>query len=273
MSPLSPRLRAVLIGFGALAVGAGLLTFAGATETDDWFSWTIQPPLTAATLGAYYWAALALIIGVVAAGTWAAARVAAIGIASISTLLLLATLLHLDKFDFESVFGWFWLAAYVVAPPLFAWALLDQRRIGTRADSAGPRLPTLVRAALGIEGLALVAASLLLWISPDTAADLWPWALTPLTSRAIGAFLLGIALVALVTVADDDLATGRVASDAYVVLGFLVCAAAAIHSPDFGDDDASTAAYVGFWIAVFLTGLAGSLLGRRRAPASRAPIG
>ena len=263
MSPLSPRLRAVMIGFGVLAVGAGLLTFAGATETEEWFSWTIQPPLTAATLGAYYWAALALIIGVVIAGTWAAARVAAIGIVSISILLLAATVAHLDKFDFDSVFGWFWLAAYVVAPPLFVWALLDQRRIGTGTQAAGPRLPAVVRTALAIEGAVLVAASVLLWVSPDTAADVWPWALTPLTSRAIGSFLLGIGLVALVTVADDDRPSSRVASDAYVVLGFLVLAAAAIHSPDFGDDEASSSLYIGFWIAVFLTGLYGSLAARR----------
>ena len=38
--------------------GAFVLLFVLSEQTDDWFSWTIQPPLTAAFLGASYLAAL-----------------------------------------------------------------------------------------------------------------------------------------------------------------------------------------------------------------------
>jgi hypothetical protein len=43
-----------------LAAVAGFQLFVGATETDRFFSWTIDPPLTAAFLGAAYWAAMVL---------------------------------------------------------------------------------------------------------------------------------------------------------------------------------------------------------------------
>ena len=50
-----------------LAAIAGGLLFIGADDTDRFFSWTIDPPLTAAFLGAAYWAALVLL-------AWAAGR-------------------------------------------------------------------------------------------------------------------------------------------------------------------------------------------------------
>ena len=59
--PLTPELRALLAGFAGLALIAGFLLFPLAEETDRFFSWTIQPPLTAAFLGAAYWAAFVLI--------------------------------------------------------------------------------------------------------------------------------------------------------------------------------------------------------------------
>ena len=57
MRPVTPRLRVILELFAGLAFIAGGLLFLGATRTDAWWSWTISPPLTAATLGAFYWAA------------------------------------------------------------------------------------------------------------------------------------------------------------------------------------------------------------------------
>jgi hypothetical protein len=54
MRPTTPRLRLVFQVFAALALIAGGLLFVGASRTDEWFSWTIEPPLTAATLGAFY---------------------------------------------------------------------------------------------------------------------------------------------------------------------------------------------------------------------------
>ena len=62
MQPLTPRLRLILDVFAGLALIAGALLFLGATRTDAWWSWTIVPPLTAATLGAFYWAAFVLIL-------------------------------------------------------------------------------------------------------------------------------------------------------------------------------------------------------------------
>ena len=69
----------------------------------------IVPPLTAATLGAFYWAAFVLILSAARSRTWARARPAVYPVAVIALLLLVITLIHLDRFDLNSLFGVFWL--------------------------------------------------------------------------------------------------------------------------------------------------------------------
>src|SRR5687767_8497991 len=106
---LTPAMRAVFGAFALLALAAGLLLVVGAGNTDETFSWTIRPPLTAATLGAIYWSALVLMGPLAHGGPWRLARPAVFPVATIAILLLAATLLELETLDLDSLFGWFWL--------------------------------------------------------------------------------------------------------------------------------------------------------------------
>jgi len=66
--------------FGAsavLAAIAGAELFLGASDTDRFFSWTIDPPLTAAFMGAAYWAAMVLLAWAARQRSWARARTCA----------------------------------------------------------------------------------------------------------------------------------------------------------------------------------------------------
>jgi peptidoglycan/LPS O-acetylase OafA/YrhL len=256
---LSPLLRWTLVAFAGLALTAGgLLTF-GASETDDWFSWTIEPPLTAAALGAFYWGAFVLLAAAASARGWDGARPIVLPVFAIAISLLVITLIHLDKFDMESLFGVFWLCAYIAAPPLLvAGIALERRRPQPRPKPSSGRLPPplglALRAALAGEGAALLAVSALMLLAPDTAADFWPWALTPLTSRALGAFALGVALVALLVAREHHLELFRPTAIALIVLAALQLLAVAIHGEDLGGDDVATVAYVAFLAVLLATG-------------------
>ena len=241
----------VLEVFAGLALTAGALLFFGATRTDAWWSWTIQPPLTAATLGAFYWAAFVLILSAARSRTWARARPAVYPVAVIAVLLLVITLIHIDRFDLDSLFGVFWVVAYSVVPVLLAWALYEQGGAGWEESRGAARLPGLLRRVL------IVEAAVLLLIAPGAADDVWPWALSPLTSRAIGSFLLGIGLAALIAARDDDPISFRGAAGAYTVLGVLQLLALNLHIPDLGDRPAATTLYAVFWVVVVLTGVYG----------------
>jgi hypothetical protein len=111
--------------------------------------------------------------------------------------------------------------------------------------------------ALVVEGLAMLAAGALLLIAPGAADDVWPWALSPLTSRAIGSFMVGIGLAALIAARDDDPVNFRGAALAYIALGLLELIALLVHRPDLDDNGLATAVYVAFWSVVTLTGAYG----------------
>jgi hypothetical protein len=254
MRPVTPRLKLILEVFAGLALIAGALLFFGATRTDAWWSWTIAPPLTAATLGAFYWAAFVLILSAARSKSWVQARPAVYPVTVIALLLLVITLVHLDRFDLDSVFGVFWVVIYALVPALLAWALADQ--LAARGDDRRgmQRLPGLLRQAVLLEGVAMLAAGALLLIAPGAADDIWPWTLSPLTSRAIGSFLFGVGLAALIAARDDDPLSFRGAALGYTALGLLELLALNLHIPDLGDRPVATTLYAVFWVAVVLTG-------------------
>ena len=252
MGGLTPTLRAIFLGFAGLALIAGFLLFVGATDTEEWFAWTIEPPLTAAALGAFFWSACALLLTGARSPSWSAARPIAYPVLAIASVLLVVTLIHLDRFDLDSLFGVFWLCAYVVAPPLLVWGIVAERRRQAPAEG-GPALPAPLRWLLGLEGAALLGMGALMLLAPGGAEEVWPWAISALTSRALGAFVLGVGLVAVMVARQDQLAvfSGMVA--AYVALGLLQLLAVALHSPDLGDDDLGIAVYLAFWVLVVVT--------------------
>jgi hypothetical protein len=263
MNSLNRVLRYTLTGFAALAVGALVLLIFGAEDTDDWFSWTIQPPLSAASLGAFYGAALVLFIAGLRASPTVTVRQIAPAVLLIAFALLIVTLVHLDKFDMDSLFGVFWLCAYLAAPPLLLWGVLAERG-ALRGPVAGSPLGRPLRLLLGAEGAVMIGVSGLLLLAPETAADIWPWQLTPLVARAFGSFTLGIGLVA-VTLARDGILGSRGIALSYAVLGALQLLVVLNHEGDLGSDDAATAVYVGFLVAVLITGLYGLFSSSARA--------
>ncbi len=253
---LSPLLRLTLIGFAALALTAGALLFVGARETDDWFSWTIEPPLTAAALGAFYWGAFVLLATAASASGWRAARIVVLPVLVIAVALLAVTLAHLDKFDMDSLFGVFWLCAYIAAPPLLVAGIeLERRRDRRRRpEPIGQPLASGLRIALAAEGAVMLGVSAVMLLAPDTAADFWPWALTPLTSRALGAFVLGVALVALLVAREERIEPFAATAVALVALAALQALAVALHWDDLGGDDLASVVYLAFLAALLATG-------------------
>jgi hypothetical protein len=247
-----------------LAAVAGAELFVGASDTDRFFSWTIDPPLTAAFMGAAYWAAMVLLAWAARQQTWARARTALPPVFTIAVLLLTATLIHLDRFHHD-LFGRFWEAVYVIVVPLLAYLIWSQvRRAGPARGGSRP-LPGWLRGALCLQGVVMLALGVALFVAPVDAAPLWPWALTPLTGRAVGAFLVGFGVAAVFAAADNDVDRLHGAALAYATLGALELAAAALHGGDFSSPAAGVAVYVAFCASVLALGLYGA--GRLRRPA------
>ena len=115
----------------------------------------------------------------------------------------------------------------------------------------------------------MLAVGLYLFVAPESADVLWPWNLTPLTARAIGAFVGGFGASALHAAIVDDLPSFEGAALAYAVLGALELVALARYTGDLTGADLDSLMYAGFLVTVLLAGLAGWLGARSLSAAAK----
>ena len=200
--PMATAMRRLLLAAAVLVFLAGFQLFLFPLRTEDWFAWTIDVPMTAVFLGAAYWSSAVLEVAGARSPGWSGARLAVWTVLVFTTLTLVVTLVHLDKFHLGAanptsarVVTVGWLGVYAVVPVVMATlAWLETRRTRTAADAPGGRR----RAPAGLNALLLALAVVLLGpgvallLVPVDAARLWPWPLTELTARAVGAWLVGL---------------------------------------------------------------------------------
>ena len=145
-----------------------------------------------------------------------------------TTLLLVTTLLHWDRFNHGHVSFWAWLGLYLVTPPLLPVLFARNRRHDPgRPDAADVRVPRSVRAAVVTAGTAQLTFALVLFIRPTAVMDQWVWPLTPLTARTLSAFLAFLAVLWLCFVVDDRWSSFEIPMQT-VTLGLVLVALAAV---------------------------------------------
>jgi hypothetical protein len=261
-------------------------TFIGAIQlyvrydsTDISFAWTIEPPLSAAFLGAGYAAGFLLTALTLRDGRWATARIAIVTILIFTWLTLLVTLVHLDRFHLDSgdsgdsaaqVAAWLWLAVYVIVPPWMTAALYLASRAGEEDSPVAHRIGGGLRIALGLVGAAMLATGAALLVDPDWVAGEWPWTLTPLTGRAIGAWLVPLGLACFLAIREGDLVRLRPASFTFAAFGALQAIALARFGDDVSWSQAGTWAYLAWLAALVAIGLYGGLAASGLGPFARA---
>lgn len=222
---LSGVLRATLAVFLLLAVGAVLALYVTSERTAEVFAWPIQPPLTAAMLGAAYGGALVLFAMTVGAPDWARGRAAVPAPFVLSVAMLAATLLHLESFSLDAggvagVVAWIWLVVYIVVPPLLLVMFVVHRN--RPVPRLGPALPGWARAVGWLVAVVLLGAGIALFVAPEQGlAAAWPWPLSPLTSRAIAAWVLAMSATMAHMVIDGDLVRIRPLVAAMATMGVM----------------------------------------------------
>src|SRR5262249_39055665 len=88
----TPGMRRMLLVAGGLVFITGIQLFVLSEATDRFFAWTIKPPLTAAFLGAAYWASCGTELLAARQRIWANARIAVPAVLIFTGLTLLVTL-------------------------------------------------------------------------------------------------------------------------------------------------------------------------------------
>ena len=225
---LSRGMRVLLTIAGGLVFLAGLQLFVFPGRTDEFFAWTIDVPLTAAFLGAGYGASVALEWLAARERLWANARIAVPSVFVFTTLTLVATLVHLDLFHLDSsidlstrVVTWAWVAIYVSVPVLLVVLFVNQVRMSGDDPPRALSIPKPMRLVLFIHAILLTALGAYLFVAPEKAMSLWPWPLTPLTGRAVGAWVFSLGVAAAHALWENDLRRVRAAAVGYATVGVL----------------------------------------------------
>lgn len=184
-----------------LVLGFGIL-YLFPDHTGQLFAWAIKPRMTAMILGAAYLGGVYFFIRAALSRTWHEVKAGFIPVAVFAALLGVTTVLHWDRFNHAQVAFYAWTALYFTTPFLVAAAWLFNRRTDPRRRSPeDAELPGPVRAVQAALGSAIVAIGGVLFVAPQAAIPLWPWALTPLTARVVGSLfvLAGLAQVSIAT--------------------------------------------------------------------------
>ena len=272
--PVARGMRAFLYLATVLTFAAGLQATVLAEHSATFFAWDIQPPMGAVFIGASFWSACVLLAWSARQRDWARARITVPSVAVVSLLLLAATLAHLDQFG--SLLGIAWIEVYALTPPLAIAFTVIQLAAPGRDPERLERLPAGLRGVLGLQTLIMAAAGLALWIPPNDTAW-WPWLVGPMTAKALGTWLLGIATVGSYLVLRDDRDDLPGAMLSYVALGALLLLGALRFSGGF-TGPGPTAVYLVLAASALAVGLTGAHLcwreGRYRSvlPTGGVPI-
>lgn len=270
IKPTTPAMRRMLYVAGAFVLIAGFQLFVLSGETEDFFAWTIDVPLTAAFLGAGYWSSAILELGSARRRDWSGARLAMPTVLFFTTITLVLSLVHIDKFHTDSLFGIAWLVVYACFPVAMATILFLQLRAPGADVPRQSSLPSWTRWALVAQAVVLIAFGIALYAAPVGAASLWPWPLTPLTGMAVGAWLMGTGVIAAHVAIENARERVDIAMLSYAAFGALQLVAVARY-PDTPDwSPLGAVVYLGFLAAMTGLGLAGWLAMHAAAHSSNA---
>ena len=188
------------------------------------WAWEIAP-FSAAFLGAIYISAMVPIAQMYFMGRWSPTRVVLRAIFTFTFIVLLASLYHIESFDFSRPSVWVWFALYFALPASGGYHLWLYRSLPSDHLPSVPKRWGYILHVTAVM-LALYGAGLILL--PDMFSSLFPWKLDVFHSRLYSAtFITGAVLmvsVAKVATRAEFLAAGMTEAmfGSFSILGLII---------------------------------------------------
>jgi hypothetical protein len=191
--PATKVLSAVIIPF--LVVAFVLLYFwPSPDDTARLFAWRIVPEFTSMVLASVYLGGSYFFLRAIYASQWHRVAGGFVPVGLFAALMGVATILHWGKFIHTNLAFWLWAILYFTTPFLVFGVWWRNRRENVPAAVSELLLPPVAAAVIAVSGAAALLTCCFLFLAPSAAMKIWPWTLTPLTARVVGAiFALGVA--------------------------------------------------------------------------------
>ena len=222
-------LSAVIVPF---LVGAWVILYLFPDDTKRLFAWTIRPTMTPMVLASAYLGGAYFFVRVLRERHWHAVKTGFLAVTLFATLLGVATILHLDKFNHRHVTFWLWVVLYFSTPFLVFGGWLANRRHAAPARPDETRLGRMARFVIALVGVAALLQGVVMFAAPPLELPYWPWLLTPLTCRVMGAvFCLGVA--GITVLADPRWTSVKLMLQVAMLMIALILVAAVRAAPEF----------------------------------------
>ena len=182
--PETRWVSAIIVPF---LVAAFAILYLFPDHTHALFAWGIRPRMSAMMLGAAYLGGAYFFVRVAANARWHWVKVGFLPVTTFATLMGIATILHWDRFNHGYISFFAWVGLYFTTPFIVLLLWLRNRSTDPGPTSHDRRVPRLVRLVIGIVGGLTLITSIFLFLQPGFMIGTWPWQLTPLTARVLGA--------------------------------------------------------------------------------------
>lgn len=159
------------------------------------FAWGIKPHMTALFIGSGYLAGAYMFVFAIFGKQWHRVKGAFPSVTTFTISMLLATIIHWDRFDINHFPFQLWLILYVITPFLVPFLWIKNRV----TDPGTPEpddlvVPTYAKWIFRLFGVIGIGMAIFMFLFPAPMNTIWPWTLSPLTARILGGWfaLLGV---------------------------------------------------------------------------------
>jgi hypothetical protein len=220
--PVTRWLAAIIVPF---LVAAFYILYLRTSETKELFAWEIKAPMSAMMLASAYIGGAYFFGRAVFARRWHQIGMGFLPVATFASLMAIATLLNLDRFN-RNISFYTWEVLYFTTPFLVFGAWLWNRRTDPASPEAGDFvLPHLARYVIGAAALANLLISTALFLQPNVMLGLWPWPLTVLTARVISSMFALQGVFAVCLALDPRWSAARILTESqWVSMLFILIA-------------------------------------------------
>jgi hypothetical protein len=263
---LSPLARWGLLPLVPLTAVFGPLLVLLPGHTATYWAWTIQPSMSAVWVGGGYIFGACAISTMLLLNRWRTAILAIIATIPFAYAMIVATLLHLDRFATGSVRFWVWLVIYAILPIGLPVIWVRNRDADPGVEPRDQLLPQWLGRSFGVVGIVIGAFALALFVVPGTVGRLWPWSLTPLMAQVVAGWLMFFGAGAAMFLVERRFQAVRAFLPSVAVWFAVLGVAALFHLHDFNRGPVSTGAYF-VTVTVVVAVSLGVLFYGRRLPA------
>jgi len=228
--------RLVLIVVVPFLLLAFLILFIFPDLSGERFAWAIKPHMTALFIGSGYLGGAYMFVFAIFGKRWHRIKAAFPPVTTFTIAMLLATILHWDRFDIKHFPFQLWLVLYIITPVIVPYLWFKNRV----TDPGTPEpddlaVPALAKWAFMASGIVGIGMALFMFLSPQTMISVWPWALTPLTARVLGGWFGLLGVGGLYASQDSRWSAWRIPMQSITFWGILILIGAFMNPGDFSN--------------------------------------